>query len=541
MVLFTRAVWGLILFLKYRHIVMLKVFLDKNTFFSVAVFTLCVTVVIFLTTDETNAQIKLATVFEDSMVLQRGIPINIWGTAAKNEQIKIILNGKTYQGQANKEGAWLITLPAQQVATKQSIEIVGENTIGINNITLNNIAFGDVWLASGQSNMGFRLKEALAKFPQEDKLKQYPDIRQFSVTRNYYFKEPLADIQEGHWQIANKETVGDFSAVAWFFAKELYKRYQVPIGIIHSSVGATPIDSWMSYESLKNYPETQAFAYKLGDDEFIKQLLQEYNQERSEWREKNKAAEKLPFLLMHRTSLDFKPVGLYNAMIAPLANMTFSGVIWYQGESNEFNSQSYFDQFSTLINQWRALFEQPQLPFLFVQLANFKMPDDMPAESAWAEIRAAQTQVLNSVENTAMALAIDVGERHNIHPLDKKTVGERLSLGARYLVYGEKQLNYTSPLIDKVLLTNGRAKINFKYINKGLMVKGEKLQGFAIAGEDKKFIWAKATLENNQVTVWHDSIKLPKYIRYAWANNPERANLFNDQGLPVTPFSYKLQ
>ncbi len=395
-----------------------------------------------LTIGAAETQIKLATVFADSMVLQRGIPINIWGTAVKNEKIKIILNAKTYQGQANKEGAWLITLPAQNVATKQSIEVVGENTIGHNTITLNNIAFGDVWLASGQSNMEFRLKEALAKFPQEDKLKQYPDIRQFSVTRNYYFKKPLADIQEGHWQIANKETVGDFSAVAWFFAKELYKRYQVPIGIIHSSVGATPIDSWMSYESLKNYPETQAFAYKLGDDEFIKELLQEYRQERSEWREKNMATEKLPFLLMHRTSLDFKPVGLYNAMIAPLANMTFSGVIWYQGESNEFNSQSYFDQFSTLINQWRALFEQPQLPFLFVQLANFKMPDDMPAESTWAEIRAAQTQVLNSVENTAMALAIDVGERHNIHPLDKKIGQKELLLEPKIILAFEILVEY---------------------------------------------------------------------------------------------------
>ncbi|MCP4271405.1 MAG: sialate O-acetylesterase, partial [Gammaproteobacteria bacterium] len=266
-----------------------------------------------------------------------------------------------------------------------------------------------------------------------------------------------------------------------------------------------------------------------------------YSQERSEWREKNKSAEKLPFLLMHRTSLDFKPVGLYNAMIAPLVNMKFSGVIWYQGESNTHNPQNYSDQFSILINLWRTLFNQPQLPFLFVQLANFQMPDDIPAESSWAEIRAAQTQVLNSVENTAMALAIDVGERHNIHPLDKKTVGERLALGARHLVYGEKQLNYTSPLIDTALLTNSHVIINFKHINKGLMVKGEKLLGFAIAGEDKKFIWAKAKLENNQVTVWHDSIKSPKYVRYAWANNPEKANLFNDQGLPVTPFSYKLQ
>ncbi len=494
-----------------------------------------------------HAQVKLATVFANNMVLQRNLPINIWGNANKYEKIKITLNGKIFRGQTNKEGTWLITLPAQQVATKQSISIVGEdavklNTIEHNSIILSNIAFGDVWLASGQSNMAFKLKEALKRFPQEDKLEQYPDIRQFSVVRNYHFKGPLNDLEKGYWLEANKETVGNFSAVAWFFAKDLYQRYQVPIGIISSSVGATPIESWMSYESLKVSPKAQALAYKLADDEYIKQLQNEYAQERSNWREKNNVpTKKIPFMLMHRTSLDFKPVGFYNAMIAPLANMKFSGVIWYQGESNTAEYQNYSSKFSTMINQWRSLFSQPKLPFLFVQLANFLKPDYMPTESRWASLRAEQTKVLNTVENTAMALAIDVGERYNIHPLDKQTVGERLALGARHLVYGEKQLNYTSPLIDQAVLTNSQVIISFKYINKGLVVNGDKLMGFAIAGEDKEYIWANATLDKNQVTVWHDSIKTPKHVRYAWANNPENANLYNDQGLPTIPFTVKLQ
>jgi len=488
-----------------------------------------------------RAQVTLATVFADSMVIQRDQPINIWGTASERENIQITLNGKSYQGKADDKGAWLISLPAQSVAVKQSFSVEGDT----NTIKISNIAFGDVYLASGQSNMEFKLKEALTKFPQEDKLEQYPDIRQFKVKRHYVFKGPQLDIENGNWLTASQETVGEFSAVAWFFAKDLYKRYQVPIGIISSNVGATPVESWMSVESLDSFPETQALAYNLADTKYIEQLKKDYAQERAEWWKKNPTAKKLAFNFMHRTSLDFKPVGLYNAMIAPLSNMKFSGVIWYQGESNTPEPARYSDKFTTLINQWRTLFDQPQLPFMFVQLANFMKPDDVPTESAWAEIRDQQTQVLKTVDNTAMALAIDVGERHNIHPLDKKTVGERLALGARHLVYGESKLNYLSPLIDKAKLSNGQAKFNFKHINKGLTVKGEKLLGFAIASADKKFIWANATLDrtnanNNQVTVWHDSIKSPKYVRYAWGNNPENANLYNDQGLPATPFSYEL-
>jgi len=502
----------------------------------------CSITAFILSMEVAQAQVKLATVFADSMVIQRDQPINIWGTASEDEKIQITLNRKTYQGKADDKGIWLISLPAQSVAIKQSFSVEGDT----NTIKISNIAFGDVYLASGQSNMEFKVKEALTKFPQEDKLEQYPDIRQFNVKRHYVFKGPQPDIENGNWLRVSQETVGEFSAVAWFFAKNLYKRYQVPIGIISSSVGATPVESWMSVESLANFPETQALAYNLADTKYIEQLKKDYAQERANWWKKNPTAKKLPFMLMHRTSLDFKPVGLYNSMIAPLSNMKFSGVIWYQGESNTPDPAQYSDKFTTMINQWRKLFQQPQLPFMFVQLANFMKPDDIPSESAWADIRDHQTQVLKTVDYTAMALAIDVGEPHNIHPLDKKTVGERLALGARHLVYGESKLNYLSPLVDKAKLKNGRAIFNFKHINKGLKVKGEKLLGFAIAGADKNFIWAKATLDrnngnNNQVTVWHDSIKSPKYVRYAWGNNPENANLYNDQALPATPFSYELR
>jgi len=647
-------------------------------------------------TNVVEAEIRLAAVFTDDMVLQRDLPINIWGSAEKSESISVMLDGKSYQGQANEQGAWLITLPAQQVATNQSIKVVSNHKSDGNVVELNNIAFGDVWLASGQSNMSFSLKQALKKFPQENQLEQYPDVRQFLVPMNYDFKGVLSDFKESsaidkrtQWQVASSETVGGFSAVAWFFAKDLYQRFNVPIGIINSSVGGTAIDSWMSYQSLKAYPNAQALAYKLRDDDFVMQLKQENIREVSHWLEKNTKndkglqqtkwfdadlddeywatlkvpgawedlgggfnsgvvwlrkdfhltkqeseadaqlllgniieadktyingievgrtphrylsrdyyvnkkllktgtnnitirvevnkgqggtiidkpyklllnahlpakeislisdwkykvgtkSKKLPWKLQRRTSLQFKPVGLYNAMIAPLEYMKFSGVIWYQGEGNVNQYQSYTDQFTTMINLWRELFKQPELPFLFVQLANFLKPHQQPVESAWAELRGAQTQVLNTVENTAMALAIDVGEWNDIHPLDKKTVGQRLALGARRLVYAESELSYLSPQVEHASLREGQVIIDFSDINQGLICKGEQLRGFAIAGHDKKFVWATSRLENNQAIVWHDSIKTPKYVRYAWANNPDKANLYSKQGLPATPFSIEL-
>ncbi|WP_082897190.1 sialate O-acetylesterase [Thalassotalea crassostreae] len=502
-----------------------------------------------LTISVANAEVKLATVFADSMIIQRDMPINIWGTAVADEQVTIILNDKSYLGEADKNGEWLITLPPQKMATQQSIKVLGNNTDKntgkTNTIELTNVAFGDVYLASGQSNMEYKVKQILKTFPNETKLEQYPDVRQFKVARHYDFQGPLQDIKSGKWLTASSKSVTEFSAVAWFFAKELYQHTQVPIGIISSSVGATPIESWMSVESLANFPKTQALAYNLADDKFIENLKTQYADERAKWWQENPNAKKLEFAVKHRTSLDFKPVGFHNAMIAPLANIKLSGVIWYQGESNTREPSSYADKFTTLINHWRALFSQPQLPFMYVQLANFQKPDEQPSESAWAELRQAQTKVLNTTKHTAMALAIDVGERHDIHPQDKQTVGQRLALSARSLVYGETTLNYLSPMVDDAKVTNGKAIFSFKHINKGLTVDGSTLQGFAIAGADKKFIWANAKLENSgtnngKVVVWHDCINSPKYVRYAWGNNPENANLYNDQGLPATPFNYEL-
>ncbi|SET75513.1 sialate O-acetylesterase [Thalassotalea agarivorans] len=480
------------------------------------------------------ALVSLAKVIADHMVIQRGEPVNLWGHAAPKEDISVFFKGATYRAQADKQGNWLVTLPAQAASTGHTIKVVGVNTI-----TLSDIAFGDVFLAGGQSNMAYTLEQVISRFPDEKHQKSYPDIRHFKVQRNYNFNGEQRDIKHGKWLQASASTIGQFSAVSWFFAKELAQYRDVPIGIISSNVGASPVESWMSLSALSLFPNAQTLAQQLQNSEFKEQLLAQYKAKRQAWRKAN-PNKKLPYSINRATQLDFKPTGFYNAMIAPLQPMRFKGVIWYQGESNTNKPNDYAKRFSTLIASWRQLFEQPNLPFMFVQLANFRLPDEQPKDSNWAILRDQQTQVFKTIPHTAMALAIDVGERHDIHPKDKETVGKRLALGARYLAYGEKDVSFVSPMLLSAEVNNNQVLIHLEHIGKGLKVQGNELKGFAIAGQDKQFRWAKASLTTSGVKVWHNDISQPKFVRYAWADNPEQANLFSADGLPATPFEVAL-
>ncbi len=238
--------------------------------------------------------------------------------------------------------------------------------------------------------------------------------------------------------------------------------------------------------------------------------------------------------------LETKPTGLYNAMIAPAHKIRIKGFIWYQGESNTDRPHEYTALFSSMITDWRKQWGQGDLPFLFVQLANYMKPSAQPEEASWADLRQAQAEVEAMLPNTAMALAIDVGERHNIHPLDKKTVGQRLALGARALAYNEESLVYQSPKAAAATRDGNRLVVSFDRMGGGLTVDGEVLQGFAVAGRDGIYMWAKAKLDGNQVVVWNDELSEPVHVRYAWAQNPEDANLYSVSGLPTVPFSMKV-
>lgn len=240
--------------------------------------------------------------------------------------------------------------------------------------------------------------------------------------------------------------------------------------------------------------------------------------------------------LKSQTFIRWKPAGLYNAMIAPLLNYRIKGIIWYQGESNTERAIEYRELFPTLIRNWRDKWGQGDFPFLYVQLANYMKPDKTPSESNWALLREAQLKTL-SVPNTGMAVTIDIGEWNDIHPLNKREVGKRLALGARKIAYGEDELVYSGHLYKSMEINGNKIILSFKHTGSGLTVKnGKKLKHFAIAGADKQFVWAKARIKGEKVVVWSDKVDKPVAVRYAWADNPQNANLFNLEGLPASPF-----
>jgi sialate O-acetylesterase len=237
-----------------------------------------------------------------------------------------------------------------------------------------------------------------------------------------------------------------------------------------------------------------------------------------------------------QTFIRWKPVGLYNAMIAPLLNQTIKGVIWYQGESNAKNPHEYAETFPALINDWRRHWNRGDFPFLYVQLANFMEPKDQPSASEWAELREAQLETLR-LPRTAMAVTMDIGEWNDIHPLNKKDVGKRLALAAQKIAYGERNIVHSGPIYKSMKIKKNKIVLTFTNTGSGLAAKGsDTLSHFEICGRDKKFVWANARIEGDRVIIWNESIPRPVAVRYAWADNPQGANLYNKEGLPASPF-----
>ena len=465
---------------------------------------------------KTNANVRLPKLISDGMIVQRNIEIPVWGWASVGEKISINFRGDTFVTTCDKNGKWRINLPASKVGGPFDMIIRGNNKIIIKDILI-----GDVWICSGQSNMAFKMAVVKDKYALEIANSANPNIRQFEVMRNTSFKV-LDSLKSSGWKSADEKTVLGFSAVAYFFAVELYERYKIPIGLINSSVGGTPAEAWISLETIKEFPE----------------YLEEYNSI-SDVAAKSIRTKPLPLIAKsENVKLSEVPANFYNAMIAPLIPYAIKGVIWYQGERNALKGKSYDYRklFPALIEDWRNHWGQGRFPFLYVQLANFKEPLPEPGESEWAELREAQLMTL-SVPNTGMAVIIDIGEAKNIHPQNKKDVGLRLALAARKIAYDDKKVIHSGPVYQSKQIVGNKIILSFNNIGGGLMVKGGgDLKQFSIAGEDKKFIWANAKIQGNQVVIWHDNIKSPVAVRYAWANNPEGRNLYNTEGLPASSF-----
>jgi sialate O-acetylesterase len=613
-----------------------------------------------------EAKIKLPALVSDGMVLQRNQKLNVWGKADAGEKVEIKFINKKYSTTADQAGNWKIQLPEQKAG--------GPYTMTINEITLKDILIGDVWLASGQSNMELPMRRLTPLYADEIKSVNNQNIRFFTVPQKYNFKLPQAELDGGRWEATNPQTILNFSGVAYFFAKELSEKNKVAVGIIHTSLGGSPIQAWMDENSLKKYPEYLDEAKKWQNDSLIKstesteqalskawyteldqsdiglnQHWENFDLNDSDWKTMNipgswedkegsfegsvwfrkeinltkNQAGKAAFLNLGRikdadvtyingtkvgnvtyeypprwynipagilkegknviavritngsgkgqfiadkpyyldidgnkidlktewkykigakmekmapgqTFIRWKPTGLYNAMIHPLINYNIKGAIWYQGESNTGKPKEYGDLLTTMILDWRNKWNQKDLPFFTVQLANFMEPKNQPVESNWAELRDQQRQVSLKVPNTGLAVIIDLGEWNDIHPLDKKTVGDRLALQALKVAY-RKNITADGPVYQSMKVEGNKIMLSFRPGTDDFEPVSE-LKGFAVKGKDGKYEWAKAKIESNKIIVWNDTISNPISVRYDWADNPD-GNLKNKTGLPASPFT----
>ncbi|MHB1023230.1 MAG: sialate O-acetylesterase [Acidobacteriaceae bacterium] len=470
-----------------------------------------------------TAEVTLPELFTSHMVLQRNKPVHVWGMAAPDESVTVTFRGETKRTDADALGRWSVYLAPGDAGGPFMLTVKASNTI-----TLNDVLVGDVWIASGQSNMEFPMTQ-LADAKTEIAAAKDAQIRLLRVEHTYS-DYPLSDVKAAPWTDCNPDSVASFSAVAYFFARDLQKKEHVPIGLIESSWGGTVAEAWTSMDGLSRdaslMPVFAAWA-RMSDAEVTNQLQQREI-------DRDKAAGKpMPNVPWKPVLQSWEPAQLYNGMIAPLTPLAIRGVIWYQGESNSKldRAPTYSRLFPAMIQDWRRHWGQGNFPFLFVQISSFTSTP----EEDWATIREAQRKAL-SVSNTAMAVTIDIGNPDNVHPKDKQDVGARLALAARATVYGEHDLEYSGPLFRQATQGQGFLRVWFSHAENGLVVKGGSLKGFEVAGADGKFVSANAKVEGSTVIVTSTLVAVPKYVRYGWANSPE-CNLYNKENLPASPFT----
>lgn len=476
------------------------------------------------------AEVKLPALIAEHMVVQRDLPVHVWGTSAPGETVSVTFRGETRSASPDEYGRWSLYLPAGAAGGPFELTVQASNTI-----TLKDVLVGDVWVASGQSNMEMAVR-GVVNAKDEIAAANYPQIRLFRAL-NRVADHPLEDVAAKTRVATTPETIGDFSAAAYFFGRELNKKYGVPIGLVESNWGGTPAEAWTSLTSLgADASLMPVFAEwgKMMQGQATSLLarekqLKEWEQAVAKAKAEGKPEPWRPWSNNQENS--WQPAGLFNAMIAPLTRFPIRGAIWYQGESNAEPERAplYAHLFQTMIQDWRRAWGQGDFPFLFVQIANFKTgPDAM-----WPEVRDAQRRTL-SLANTGMAVTIDIGEATNIHPLNKQEVGRRLALGAEAISYGEK-IESSGPLFRQATAEGGSMRVWFDHTAGGLKAKGDAVQGFEVAGADGKFVEAQARIDGATVVVSAPPVTAPKQVRYAWKDVPE-CNLFNGENLPASPF-----
>lgn len=460
--------------------------------------------------------LKLPAIFNHHMVLQRDKHIRIWGWAPPNQSIELTFNAQSINTTSDAQGNWSVTLDPMPVGGPYELAVKTESETR----TLTDILLGDVWFCSGQSNMAMTVApdDYAGILGYENLLKQadQPNIRLFKV-RNRTSNSPQHDLEDATWQRATSKNVATFSAVAYCFGKQLHDELDVPIGLIASSWGGTPSEAWTSRAALESLPAAR-------------NILDTWDRAAKNYRPTdNTSKQRAPADNQRR------PANLFNAMVHPMIPYTIRGVIWYQGEQNATRAQQYQSLFPLMIHDWRDRWGQGDFPFYFVQLANYQPAAPKPGPSTWAELREAQAMAL-SLPNTAMAVAIDIGEADDIHPRNKQEVARRLALCALAKEYGRTDLAYSGPQYQYMTIESDRIRLHFAHANDGLITKDGPLQRFEIAGNNKQFVWADAAIDGSTVVVSSKGIPKPVAVRYAWSDNPEGCNLYNAQGLPASPF-----
>lgn len=619
------------------------------------------------------AEIQLPRLVSDGMVLQRDKPIRIWGRANPRELIRVQFRQQTKSAKADAQGQWTVMLSPESAGGPYEMSLTGENRI-----VLKDILMGDVWLCSGQSNMELPMRRIGEKYADVIRNSANREIRQFRVSTAYNFKAPQAHLSSGKWEEVNPETILNFSAVAYFFAREIFEALHVPIGLINASVGGTPAESWMSEDALQAFPHYLSKIDKFKDDTYLQTVIQKDERATQDWYHRlsqsdigqkagqtpwydaalntgswplldmpayweeeglhdldgvvwlrktfdlpdylaalpakiylgsmadsdstfingalagstrQKHAPRIYELPAGRlrpgkntivvrvinvsgkggfvkdkpyhvnigdtiiglkgcwqyqigvkmkpipttTTIRYLPLGLYNGMIAPLRNYSLKGFLWYQGEANTARAGEYQQLFPALIKDWRKQFKDNHLPFLYVQLPNYLKQKVNPSESNIAALREAQFKTLQT-PYTGMAVTIDIGEWNDIHPSNKEDVGRRLALSALSLVYHRNTTSGSGPLYQSMKTKGNRIEIQFAHTFNGLSVRGNERLPVAIAGVDRKFVWADYRIDKNRLIIWSDALKNPVAVRYAWADNPAGSYLVNSEGLLASPF-----
>ncbi|QDT39606.1 sialate O-acetylesterase [Stratiformator vulcanicus] len=479
-----------------------------------------------------SAELKLPSIFSDNMVVQGDAPIHVWGEAeaGANVSVDLTLNWKSsntassstrsHSTVAGDDGHWKVELNPIEFAPEDATAS-GSLTVksGNDSATFNNVLLGDVWICSGQSNMGWQVRNS-NNAKEEIANAANPNIRLFTV-KKVTSLEPVDDV-EGTWVECSPQTVPTFSAVGYFFGREMQQHLDRPIGLINTSWGGTPSEAWTSKEMIEQ--------------------VEEFDPLVARWNEIARRAEAGNPQLFRGKPLDgnnpHRPANIYNAMIHPLIPFTIKGAIWYQGESNATRAHQYRTIFPAMITDWRKNWGQGDFPFILVQLANWKQRSENPYESPWAELREAQSDTLEKLPNTGMAVTIDIGEADDIHPRNKQDVGKRLALAARKVAYGE-DIVHSGPTFKSFKAEGSQAKVQFENTGSGLMTQGDELLQFEVAEGDGRFVFADAEIVDSEtvvVTAPKDSnIESIDAIRYAWAENPQ-ATLYNREGLPAVPF-----